>query len=52
VAPGQIVKINEIPFIAASEVSRGGFIPSSIFYVEEQWRCWAPIDEPGKFVEI
>ena len=51
-APGQIISIEEIPFLAPAELSRGGFISTAMFYVEGTWRSWLPIDEHGKLVEM
>jgi hypothetical protein len=51
-APGQISTLAEIPYFARDELSRGGFIPTAMFYVDGAWRCWVGTEEPGKFIEI
>lgn len=51
-APGQISRMEEIRFLAADQLRRGGFIPSAMFFVDGTWRSWVPIEEPGKLIEI
>ena len=51
-AQGQVSRIEEIPFLAADQLRRGGFIPSAMFFVDETWRSWVAIEEPGKLIEI
>jgi hypothetical protein len=53
-APGQIIEVNDIPFIDRLQTA-GRFLPTLLFF-DEDWRFWAEIeagtDEKKRFIEI
>lgn len=39
-APGQISKIEDIPYLDKEQLKRSRFVPSMMFHVDGQWRLW------------
>lgn len=49
--PGDIVRIEDIPFLDKAELTGGRFLNTLMFY-DGTWRTYMPTGETGKFVEV
>ena len=52
VAPGQISKLNEIPYLDHSQLTANRFLACLTFYVDGEWRFWTSTEDPNEFVEL